>query len=178
MNKLFGLFLDGIKSNMKQKGKSDEQIVRVLTDINSRYLNSPIFEKIDLNDDEDFDDYMQEDAVEDKDNDIMVQMTDFNIKDDVRAQRILALQEFYKGKNVFPPEDLVNTECIDDKGAFGRTKLHVAVINRDLHEIVILLDSGANTKIADNNGFTPYQTAVLEEFNDVIELFVEKGILE
>jgi len=178
MNKLFSLFLDKIKSNMKRKGKNDEEVVAVLTKVNHRYRNSPIFEKIDLTDDEDFDDYIQEDAIEDKDNDIMVQMTDFNIENDVRAQRILTLQDFYEGKNVFPAEDMVNTECIDDKGAFGRTKLHLAVINRNLDEINILLDSGANTKITDNNGFTPYQTAVLEEFDDVIELFCEAGILE
>ena len=178
MDKLFSLFLDKIKSNMKAEGKSEEQTVRVLTEVNRKYRNSPIFEKIDLNaTDEDFDDYMQED-IEDKDNDIMVQMTDFNIEEDVRAQRILTLQDFYENKHVFPYEDLVTTECIDDKGSFGRTKLHLAVINKDLAEIVVLLECGASTKITDNNGFTPYQTAVLEEFDDVIELFNKRGISE
>ena len=179
MDKLFSLFLDKIKSNMKAEGKSEEQTVRVLTEVNRKYRNSPIFEKIDLNatDDEDFNDYMQED-IEDKDNDIMVQMTDFNIEEDVRAQRILTLQGLYEDKHVFPDEDLVTTECIDDKGAFGRTRLHLAVINKDLAEIAIILDNGANTSITDNNGFTPYQTAVLEEFDYVIELFNKRGISE
>jgi len=175
MDKTFCTFLDNIKKNMEAKGKSSEQISKTILKVSKDYKNSPIFEKFDYSE-EDIDDYLDPEEKEDRDNDIMSQLIDFNLDNDVRAQQILDWQKHYEDKNVFSAEDMVCSEDIDNKGVFGRTQLHTAVLNQDLKEIEKLLDSGANANIVDNNGFTPYQTANMEGYDDILKFFEQKGI--
>ena len=175
MDQIFCKFLDNIKKNMEAKGKSNEQISKTIFQVNENYKNSPIFEEIEYSD-EDIDEYLDPEEKDDRDNDIMSQMIDFNLDKDVRAQQILDWQDYYQDKNVFSEEDMESVEDIDNRGVFGRTKLHTAVLNQDLEEIEKLLDSGANANIVDNNGFTPYQTANMEGYDDILNIFVQKGI--
>ena len=179
MNKSFSLFLDNISENMREKGKTEGQIHQTLTKINDKYKNSPIFETITIKDleDEDFDDYLgTNDEKENRDVDIMAQMTESTLENDDRAQRILTLQEYYKDKEVFKDDEMEGTEEIDNRGIFGRTQLHTAVLAQDLATIEELLDNGANPHMVDNNGFTPFQTANVEGYEDVMALFVSRGI--
>ena len=47
------------------------------------------------------------------------------------------------------------------QGPFGNTLLHGAVVSRDLKEVERLLAAGANPNIANRDGKTPIQVAVL-----------------
>ena len=91
-------------------------------------------------------------------------------------QRILALQVYYEDKNPFPKKDRIKKDNL--QGAYGRTRLHVAVLEEDLKCISELITSGANCKIKDNNGYTPYLLGVLEGKTKAIKLLKKLGIRE
>jgi len=183
MHKSFHSFLDIIKTNMAAKGSTNEQIVSCLSSVGEKYKNSPIFEDLDLDEfDDDMIDYIEEKFGKEENIDkglqVMAQMNSVIDQDDLgeQANRIMILQEYYKDSNFFPPEEMESEREVDDKGAFGRTLLHEAVLRQDKDRIIELLEEGASTDIKDNNGLTPYETAILEDYTEIIELFKSKGI--
>jgi ankyrin repeat protein len=58
------------------------------------------------------------------------------------------------------------------QGPFGNTLLHGAVMVGDRREVKRLLAAGANPKIANREGRTPLETAVLIGRADLYELLV------
>lgn len=181
MHKTFYTFLDNIKANMLSKGSSNEQIVHYLSLVGEKYKSSPIFEDLNLDEfDDDMEEYMGTCFGNNASLDVINQMNSVVEEEDynVRALKIIELQEYYRDKNFFPPEDMESEREVDDRGAFGRTQLHEAVLRQDKDRIIELLDEGASTDIADNNGLTPYKTAILENYVEITELFKSRNIGE
>jgi hypothetical protein len=89
---------------------------------------------------------------------------------ELKEEKILALREYYKDKNVFPPEDIIDETSINLKGNFGRTPLHDAVLEDDVEKIIDLLNNGADITVADNNGHTPLILAKLEGKEKAIKI--------
>ena len=61
---------------------------------------------------------------------------------------------------------------INVKDERGRTALHTAVIRLNLAKIESLLDQGADKDIQDEDGFTPYQIALVQGFVKVVQPFL------
>tara|TARA_Y100000310_G_scaffold111606_1_gene110008 strand:- start:13597 stop:14100 length:504 start_codon:yes stop_codon:yes gene_type:complete len=56
---------------------------------------------------------------------------------------------------------------------WGRSRLHEAVSMRDLASIRIFLQEGDDPGVKDNNNRTPYEMAIMQEQQDIIDLFKE-----
>lgn len=99
-------------------------------------------------------------------------------KELTKEERIRKLQQHYEGKSVFEKEDMISSEKIDDRGNYGRTALHQAVLNDDTDRLKELLADGADASIKDNSGNTPYRVALLEGKMEIIKIFEENGVTE
>lgn len=91
-----------------------------------------------------------------------------------KEQQILVLQEFYKDKQLFTQEELEYQNPLNEKGKFGRTKLHQAVLTGTLEDIKNLIAQGAEVKAKDNSGYTPLVLARLNGKKEIAEYL--KGI--
>jgi hypothetical protein len=93
--------------------------------------------------------------------------------------RIQRLQEHYIDKPadcpvsewpIFRVQDSVNL------GDYGRTSLHNAVIDGNAKLVKLLLDSGEHIKDQDNGGNTAFELAVLEDKDEIVGIFLDRGI--
>jgi len=91
-------------------------------------------------------------------------------------QRVQALQIYYEDRNPFSEGEQITEE--DVRGLYGRTQLHIAVLDEDLEEMKELVEGGANTNLKDNNGYSPYLLGVLEGKVKAIKLFKKLGIMK
>ncbi len=93
-------------------------------------------------------------------------------------ERITKLQQYYQmygketGEWVFSPEDQES----EDRGKYGRTPLHIAVMDDDHDKIRELIANGANIDMRDNSGLTPFVYALLEGKTEIVKLFEELGV--
>jgi hypothetical protein len=94
-----------------------------------------------------------------------------------KEERILKWQKHYES---MPPvfDDLDDESGLNERGEFGRTALHVAALSGDVAELKRLLDAGADATVRDNNGYTPYLLALLEDKDEVIKILEERKIRE
>ena len=90
--------------------------------------------------------------------------------------RICRWQEYYSEK----PDDCPDGEWpmfkrheYVDKREFGRTPLHIAVIDDNLAQVKKLISDGADITIKDNGGNTPFELAVLEDRDEIVEYLLE-----
>ena len=101
------------------------------------------------------------------------------IKEDTREKRLLALSRAYQdhgkvtGEWVFEP----TSGSINDQYEFGRTLLHIAILEKNIVEIKQLVTQGINTKIKDNGGLTPFQVAIIEDDKEIISLLENLGVI-
>lgn len=56
-----------------------------------------------------------------------------------------------------------------DKKEYGWGPLHRAIMKNDLDEVNKLISDGADIKMKDNGGNTPFELAVLEDRDDIVE---------
>jgi ankyrin repeat protein len=61
------------------------------------------------------------------------------------------------------------------QGPFGNTLLHSAVVSGDVHEVRRLLAAGADPRIANRDGRTPLQVAVLFGHDHIRGLLAGSG---
>ena len=61
------------------------------------------------------------------------------------------------------------------QGPFGNTLLHSAVVSGDVREVERLLAAGANPRIANHEGRTPLQVAVLFGHDHIYGLLAAPG---
>jgi len=190
---MLNLFLCKIAKNLNRRNSSCEQKNRTLKKIREQYKNSPIFcIDADLEDDSDLLDVELEkvnieNITVDNDIAIMSQMSTFHSKNaDISPpkeaksieDRIRQWQEYYKDKKVFSSEEMVSTKCIDERGDFGRTELHRSVMHNNVGRINELIEAGADAKIVDNSGNTPYRLGLLEDCKEAITALEKFGIVE
>jgi ankyrin repeat protein len=184
---LIDMFLSNVLENMKKQNFSPEKIDDTLTKIKTKYTDSLIFTPLHILSSSDYEEDVEEETeaqIEDKNASITNQMKDDDNSSSVlsldmtKDEQIIALQEFYEDKNVFSKDELEAKTEVDEKGKFGRTKLHEAVMNEKIEEIRELLESGADSSIKDNSGFTPYFLAMLESKEEALKCFEELGIKE
>lgn len=94
-------------------------------------------------------------------------------------ERINEWQDYYSKKPEDCPDDqwpIFKRHEWVDKQEFGRTPLHRAVVEGDLEEIKSLIKKGSNMKAKDNGGNTPFELAVLEGQDDIVEWFQGEGL--
>lgn len=183
-------FLSKISKNLNETETPSDKKNRIIKAVEEKYKNSPIFFDIEEDDEIDsldvlIDNNIEETLEEDKFQSIMGQMTpkepeefreEESREEESREERIKYWQEYYKDKNVFPPEDMISTEEIDSRGNFGRTALHNAVIQNNPDKIKELIQQGADATIKDNSGNTPYRLALLEDCEEAIKALEELGV--
>ncbi|MFM8185491.1 MAG: ankyrin repeat domain-containing protein, partial [Alphaproteobacteria bacterium] len=64
---------------------------------------------------------------------------------------------------------------VNQKNKGGATALHIASREGNLDIVKILIDSGANPNIADNEGYTPLMRASLSASAEVVEYLLKNG---
>ena len=64
-----------------------------------------------------------------------------------------------------------------DKGEYGRTRLHRAVIDNNLDLVKDLLSEGIDVNMIDNGGNTAFELAVLEDREDIVDYLLGTGIV-
>jgi hypothetical protein len=60
--------------------------------------------------------------------------------------------------------------AINERGRYGYTALHRAVLEHDVAAVKDLLGQGARTDLCDNSGMTPIQKARLEGYKDLVTI--------
>jgi ankyrin repeat protein len=60
---------------------------------------------------------------------------------------------------------LTTQQAMDSTDVWGKTALHRAVENAQVHQVKLLLENGADYEIPDHWGHTPYQTVVRRHYN-------------
>lgn len=87
-------------------------------------------------------------------------------------------QNYYSQKPVDCPETewplFKQTEKVD-KQEFGRGPLHRAIMNNNLDEVKKLISEGADVTMTDNGGTTPFELAVLEDRDEIVEYLLENS---
>ncbi len=69
-----------------------------------------------------------------------------------------------------------NDIAIDNKpDSLGRTGLHVAVYSRNITQVQLLVEQGANINARSNDGITPLYQAVHSGYTDIVKFLVEQG---
>ena len=63
-----------------------------------------------------------------------------------------------------------------DKGEYGRTRLHRAVIDNNLELVKELISEGIDVNMIDNGGNTAFELAVLEDREDIVDYLLGTGI--
>ena len=94
--------------------------------------------------------------------------------------RISRWEDYYSEKPSDCPDSewpLFREKDTVDKAEFGRTPLHVAIIDNNLDEIKKLISDGADISIKDNGGNTAIELAVLEDREDIVEWFMDEGMI-
>jgi len=56
-----------------------------------------------------------------------------------------------------------------DKGEYGWGPLHRAIMDNNLESVKKLISDGADTKMIDNGGNTPFELAVLEDRDNIVD---------
>lgn len=94
-----------------------------------------------------------------------------------KEERILGWQKYYEG---LPPvfEEWEHESGLNERGEYGRTKLHIACSKGELETVRELLEAGADYTLRDNHGYTPYILALLEDQQAVTEELEKRGITE
>lgn len=142
-----------IKKNMQDKGKTVSEIGITLAKIRKKYENDPIF------------------------NPKKPVVASPKIEEPPREERIEALIQKYEehgqktGEWAFPVE-----KDTPKRHEFGRSDLHCAVDIEDLKRIRELIKNKCDTSLKDNNGYTAYQQALLDNKVKVVQLFNSLGI--
>lgn len=76
-----------------------------------------------------------------------------------RDERVLHLRKCYERTGpVFPIKQIISNP-LNEKGRYGRTALHDAVVESDQEKVIDLLKRGADPGLKDNNGHTPLMMA-------------------
>jgi len=94
---------------------------------------------------------------------------------DVEAN-IIKWQNYYAQKPEDCPHEewpLFRVKDQVDKGEYGWGPLHRAIMENDLDEVKKLISEGADTKMTDNGGNTPFELAVLEDRDEIVEYLLE-----
>jgi len=150
---MLNLFLETIRKRMERDNKTEEEILSVLDSFRKKYKDDEIFQPL-----------MHKEEIEE------VELT--------QDERINILQKRYQdhgeetGEWVFPPDEQESEE----RGKYGRTPLHIAVMEDDIEEIRELIENGADVNMRDNSGMTPFVYALLEGKTEIIKLFEELGV--
>lgn len=163
-------FIKIIEQNLAQKEYDAPTRKRILNLIQDRYKDSEIFKPI-------------EDCVEDEEivSDFLSSRANtfgsdgFACLDEVpRQDRVEVLRKCYEDHPPFRPSETI--QPINEKGKFGRTLLHEAVMSSDKSAISRLLKKGANPYAKDNNGNTPLTLAKFNEDTGIVDFLVGLGI--
>jgi len=88
-----------------------------------------------------------------------------------QEDRIKGLRKYYSDKNVFPISQQLG--YCEEKGLFGRTFLHQAVVDNNLDAIKELIED-SDLEARDNSGYTPLMLAYLHEHLEIIALLEER----
>jgi len=184
----FDEFVERIRNRLKGRGFTREQITFHIDRLIERYKDSPIFGELEIIDDGEFDDF--EDGVKDltiADENYEAGLPFIVLKqtyNELIERRIHQLIKYYEdwqritGVILFPDDEIIFVDPIDEPGLFGRTPLIEAAFNGDLDKVNELIDLGADIGVKDNSGNDALQVANLngheaiadrlrEEFNKI-----------
>jgi hypothetical protein len=149
MNNL-STFVDRFYTGLRSRGVSDLACLEEATRLHSDYK-----ELIEIREEEFEDDY--EDYFP-TDNELQdLEDVPINIE-----ERIAYWRKYYE--DVF---DVNKAKEIDEKGQYGRTKLHFAACSGDLEKVQELVSAGASCLIKDNSGFLAEDLAALEGYSEI-----------
>lgn len=172
-------FIQNIDKKLQNAGVSPERREKALADLERKYRDSDIFCPVCEMDQE------EEDDIEEQEEPAMEVFAEpfggVSLSPTMTPeQRIMAMQKYYETKNVFDRSEMIDMDNspINQQGAYGRTKLHDAVIANDMNLVRDLIANGADPAIPDRNGHTPYTMALLHEREDIITFFEEIGVTE
>ena len=169
-------FLCIVSRNLKRKGYSVLKRDKIFRALQRKYTNSQFLEPFVDHVDDEWETDTFHNTKEDKNLDIIDQMK--MVVDDPVEKRIRRWQKHYEDKEVFTDDEMETTSSIDEKGDYGRTQLHLAVLSDDPEKIVKLLKDGADPKIKDNSGYTPHKLALLEECDLALEALEKFGVFK
>jgi hypothetical protein len=169
-------FLKIIRANLARKYKDKEKRRRIFERIAAKYRNSEIFSQLEF-EDEDVEDEQLADKVLARDNCFGDKNGFPELNGVPREKRVEMLRKCYGHcKPVFSKSEMI--PIVDERGKYGRTMFHDAVIAGDCKQIQRLYEAGADPDIRDNNGHTPFMLARLRVMKEVIEVFLKLGIEE
>jgi len=170
-------FVERMRNRLKGRGFSRERIAFHIERLIERYKKSPIFEELEIidddDDDDDFDDFDDfEDGI--KNLPVVVEIHEVTLPfvvleqtfDETVEKRIHQLRDYYSelqeasGEVWFPDEE-ITVDPIDVPGLFGRTPLIEAAFQGDLDRVNELIDLGADIGAKDNSGNDALQVANL-----------------
>ncbi len=90
--------------------------------------------------------------------------------DEEREKRIEGWIKYYESQpKVF--------EADEERGEYGRTALHLAIVRGDLEEFKRLMDTGSNYELEDGLGYNGIQLAIVEDQEEILGEFKRRGIV-
>jgi hypothetical protein len=84
-------------------------------------------------------------------------------------------QNYYTEKPSDCPDDqwpIFRQKDKVDKREYGWGPLHRAIMDNDLEKVKELISEGADIKMIDNGGNTPFEIAVLEDREEIVDYFL------
>jgi len=165
-------FISIIEKNLTDKKYDIQTQRRMLAKIQEHFKNSEIFKPLSqyLEDEEVVGDFLH----------VVVNCfgqfgEGFAGIDDVpREDRVGVLRKCYTKCSPFSDSEMI--QPINERGQYGRTLLHEAVIASDRKAIVELLKKGANPYMVDNNGNTPLAMARFNENENMVGYLMRLGV--
>ncbi|MFW6173202.1 MAG: ankyrin repeat domain-containing protein [Elusimicrobiota bacterium] len=165
------VFVDRYKNGLLGRGIEERTAEKQAKLLRNRYCNNPIFADPIVPEEESNYDFIVCKAKRANNYRVIV--------DDIET-RIKNMQTFYyqvqKEQNIVifgDEEKLEDTEEIDEKESFGRTRLATAALEGDLEQVIQLLSLGADPSIKDNSGHTPLQIAQMEGHQAIVDVIQE-----
>jgi len=155
-------FVTNIISKLDTSKFSPQKIKSIEENLRDKY--SEIFTPIELND-------LLEDGIEEIE------------EDQTQEERLEELSSYYEnleksGIIFFPKSEQYDNSDLNKRLEYGQTLLHKAVKDRDAQHVILLLGDGIDSKIKDNSGNTARMIAILEGYDEIVEIFDIRGIKE
>ena len=162
-------FIQAIKKNLQEKEYDDEKKKRILIKIEEKYKDSYLMQ------DDWKEEHLESHTLCFTDGNCFGEKGAPNLDKIPRTQRVEFLRDFYaKTRPAFLPKEMLNP--LNEKVDYGRSQLHLLVLEKNLEKIKELVDAGANPYVKDNNGHTPLVLARLEGLQQVILFLMALGV--
>jgi hypothetical protein len=169
-------FLSCVSRGLKRRNYSVYHRDRILNILKKKYGESHFLDPFFKHEEDEWEFDTFHDTQGDKNLEVMDQMK--IAPEESVEDRILRWQRYYESREVFSDDEMETISSIDEKGDYGRTKLHLAVLSDDADKILQLLKENADPKMKDNSGYTPHKLALLEECDLALAALEKFGVFK